>query len=209
MVDNIYQINEILDTIFSYGSFWVYLVIFLACFIENLFPPFPGDTFIITAGALVAVNRLDLVISFFTVITGGVLSVMIIYYFGKKRGYSFFKKKNYRLFSSEDIDKSETYFKKYGSLIIIFSRFVVGFRAGLALAAGIGRYHIVKMLVYSVASYILFVSLLYYISITTVENIDRLAYYIRTYNQIVWPLLILLVIYYIIIKMKNYKRMSR
>jgi len=209
MVDNLNQINEILDLIFSYGSFWVYTVIFLACFIENLIPPFPGDTFIIAAGALVAVNRIDLVISFLTVVTGGILSVMIIYYLGKNRGYAFFKKKNYRLFTSRDIDKSEIYFNKYGALIIIFSRFIVGFRSGLALVAGIGRYHIMKMFIYTLVSYILFVSLLYYISIITVENIDRLEYYIRTYNQIVWPLLILLVVFYIIFKMRNSKRNVR
>ena len=209
MIDNLYQINDILDLIFSYGSFWVYTAIFLACFIENLFPPFPGDTFILAAGALVAVDRIDLIISFMTVMAGGLISVMIIYYLGKKKGYRFFKRKNYRIFSSDDIDKSELYFKKYGAVIIIFSRFVVGFRSGLALVAGIGQYNLIKMFIYSFVSYLLFGSLLYYISIITVENFDRLAYYIRTYNSIVWPLLILLFILYIIYKLRNTKRMSQ
>lgn len=209
MIDNLSQINDILDFIFSYGSFWVYSALFLACFIENLFPPFPGDTFILAAGALVAVDRIDLIFSFLTVVAGGLFSVMILYYLGKKRGYRFFKKKNYRIFSSDDIDKSEIYFKKYGALIIIFSRFIVGFRSGLALVAGIGQYNFMKMFIYSLVSYFLFGSLLYYISIITVENFDRLAYYIRTYNSIVWPLLILLVLLYIINKLRNTKRMSR
>jgi membrane protein DedA with SNARE-associated domain len=209
MIDNLYQINDILDMIFSYGSFWVYAAIFLACFIENLFPPFPGDTFILAAGALVAVDRIDLIISFMTVLAGGLISVMIIYYLGKKKGYKFFKKKNYRIFSSDDIDKSELYFKKYGAVIIIFSRFVVGFRSGLALVAGIGQYNLIKMFIYSFVSYLLFGSLLYYISIITVENFDRLAYYIRTYNSIVWPLLILFFILYIIYKLRNTKRMNQ
>lgn len=209
MIDNLQQINEILDVIFSYGSFWVYLVIFLACFVENLFPPFPGDTFILAAGALVAVDRIDLILSFITVLSGGVISVMILYFLGKNRGYNFFKRKNYRIFSSADIDKSEVYFKKYGALIILFSRFVVGFRSGLALVAGIGHYHFVKMFIYSIISYILFGSLLYYISIITVENLDRLAYYIRNYNRIVWPLLIITIVLYIIIKLKNSKGKNR
>ena len=52
MTDSPEQISQWLDYIFSFGVGWVYVALFVACFIENIFPPFPGDSFIAVAGAL-------------------------------------------------------------------------------------------------------------------------------------------------------------
>ena len=41
MSETLAQIDRYFDLLFAYGPFWVYLVIFLACFIENLFPDNP------------------------------------------------------------------------------------------------------------------------------------------------------------------------
>jgi membrane protein DedA with SNARE-associated domain len=97
-----------------------------------------------------------------------------------------------------DIHKVEKYLQKWGALILIFSRFTVGLRVAIALGAGIGRYHPVKMLLYSLISYLLFAGLLMYLAMAAVENFDRLADYFTTYNTIVWPILIALVIAYVV-----------
>ena len=205
MFDNLDTINQWLDIIFSYGTFWVYLAIFLACFIENIFPPFPGDSFIVASGALVALGRLNLYESGIAVISGGVLSVMVIYYFGRTKGYEFFKRKNYKIYTKEDVEKSEVYFQKYGALILIFSRFVVGFRSALALASGVGKYPAGRMLLYSIVSYLLFTSLLMFAAIKFIENYENLAIIVKTYNWIVFPLLIIGVVLYILSKLKKQK----
>ncbi|KAA3633805.1 MAG: DedA family protein [Calditrichaeota bacterium] len=205
MVDSLPQINEWLDVIFQYGTIWVYIVLFAACFIENIFPPFPGDTFILAAGVLVGLDRLDLVYSLLCIIAGGVNSVLLIYLFGKNKGYNFFKRKNYKIFSSEDIEKSRIYFSKYGAFILIFSRFVVGFRSALALVAGISRYSQILMIVYSTISYLIFCGLIYYVAIALVDNFDTLSKYIRTYNWIVFLVLIIFMLLFILNKFRSKK----
>ena len=100
MSENPIQISEYLDYLFAYGAFWVYLIIFAACFIENIFPPFPGDSFIVAAGGLVALGRLDLVGTFLTIVTGGVASVMVLYALGKRYGREYFIRRNFKYFSS-------------------------------------------------------------------------------------------------------------
>ncbi len=203
------KINQLLDFIFSYGPFWVYLVLFVACFIENVFPPFPGDSFIAGAGALVAVARLDLALSLTIVIIGGLTSVMLVFAFGKRYGRDFFVRKNYRYFSATDIIRVEKQFNRWGALILVFSRFVVGFRTVLALVAGMSRYDPVKMLVFSTVSYLLFAGLLMYLSMVLVENLELLHDYFKTYNMIVWPVLIILLGWYIIRKFKTLKEGTR
>lgn len=200
------RINQLLDFIFSYGPVWVYLVLLAACFIENIFPPFPGDSFIVGAGALVAVARLDLALALATVMVGGLGSVMLIYVFGKRHGRDFFMRKDYKYFSSADIIKMEKQFERWGYLILICSRFVVGFRAALALVAGMSRYDAGKMLVFSTVSYLLFAGLLMYSAMLLVENLELLREYFAAYNMIVWPILIILVAYYILRKFRTLRQ---
>ena len=196
MGENVSQIDQFLDYLFAYGPFWVYLVIFVACFVENLFPPFPGDSFIAAAGGLIAVSRLDFLVTFLIVIAGGISSVMLLYFFGKNYGRDYFMRKDFKYFSADDILKMEQKFSKWGVLILIVSRFVVGLRAVLAIVAGIGRYRALKMLIFSVVSYILFTSLVMYIAIKLVENFERIEYLFKTYSAIVWPLMVLLLVLY-------------
>jgi len=190
MYDSPSQVTEWLDLIFSYGSGWVYLALFIACFIENIFPPFPGDTFILVTGGLIAAHRLEPVMSVSLILTGGLASVMIMFSLGRKYGRDYFMKKNYKYFSAEDIIRFENNLHKWGAMLMIFSRFVVGFRSIIAVGAGIGRYHPIKMFFYSLISYILFSGLLLYVGYALVDNFDRITYYIKTYNTIAWPLII-------------------
>lgn len=209
MGENFQAINSFLDLVFSYGTFWVYLAILVACFIENIFPPFPGDSFIAVSGALAALHRLDFTLSLIIVIAGGMSSVMAIYYFGKNRGREFFLRKNYKYFSADDIHEVDQKFKKYGALILLFSRFVVGFRSALALVAGMGRVGLGPMLIFSTISYFLFSGLIMYLSYKLVANLEQVQSYFKTYNLILWPIIIILIGWFVIYKVRKVRNSNR
>lgn len=209
MSDGLQNINEWLDVLFTYGSFWVYAVIFLACFIENLVPPFPGDSFILAGGGLVALGRLNLFVTFLLVVAGGMLSVMILYRLGYTHGRAYLMRKNFRYLSRNDVEGMERRLKRWGGLILVSSRFIVGMRAALALAAGIGRYPSMRMLVYSALSYLLFVGLIYLVAATLVENIEQIQYYLMKYSQVLWPIAAALVLGYMAHRFWTLKKRSR
>jgi membrane protein DedA with SNARE-associated domain len=206
MSETLFKINEWLDYLFAYGPFWVYLAIFLACFIENLLPPFPGDSFVVAAGGLVAFDRLSLAVSSLVILAGGLASVMILYYLGRNQGREFFIRKDYKYLSAADIGKMEQSFGRWGALILIVSRFVVGARAVLALVAGMGKYPASRMFVFSAISYVIFCGLLMYLGIKLVENIDRIEGYFRTYDMIVWPIIVIVAVTWLIVKVTRVKR---
>jgi len=209
MTESASQIGEYLDYLFTFGSFAVYAVIFIACFIENVFPPFPGDTFILAAGGLVAVDRLNPYLAALAVIAGGMSSVMLVYYLGRRYGRDFFLRKNYKYFSADDIMAMESRFQRTGAWLLIFSRFIVGMRSALAVVAGIGRYAAGRMFVFSTISYLLFVSLLMYIAFRLMKEIDRIEEIFVTYNRVVWTIVIVAVIGFVIwkiMKARNSKR---
>ncbi|MFQ5452631.1 MAG: DedA family protein [Candidatus Zixiibacteriota bacterium] len=200
MGDGPITINQLLNAVFSYGALWVYVIIFLACFIENIIPPFPGDSFIVAAGGLVAYGRLDFLPVFLIIIVGGLSSIMILFFLGKYYGRDYFIKKDFKYISANDIIKIEKHFHRWGFVILIFSRFVVGLRSALALAAGISQYRTYKMFFYSIISYILFAGLLMCATIELVENLDLLKLYFKTYHLIFWLILIIIFAFYILNK---------
>lgn len=182
------------------------MALFLACFIENIFPPFPGDTFIVAAGALVGIDRLDMVPTVLIVNVAGMASTMFMYFLGRRFGRGYFLEKDYRYFPAEDILRMEIAFTRWGALILIVSRFVVGMRVALAIAAGIARYPVALMVLFSTISYVLFSGLLIYAAMVLVENLDRIRYYFDRYNQIVWPAVILLVILIVVRQVRKARK---
>lgn len=199
-------IQQILDSIFRWGPVWVYIVIMVACFIENIIPPFPGDTFIAVAGALVAAGRLDFPLGLIVVCIGGVGSVMVLHHLGHKFGRDYFIEKDYRFFSREDVGRIERLLGRYGVWILVLSRFVVGVRAGFAVAAGIAGYPGRKMLLYSLISYLLFASLVMTLGYLLVDNFPLVRELFQTYNHIVWPIVLIVLAVYVVIIFRRRKR---
>ena len=203
MTDSPAQFNELLDSVFQYGTVWVYAVLFAVCFIENIFPPFPGDMFILAAGGLVAVGRLMPVPALAVIIGGGMTSVMLLYLLGKRYGREYILRKNFRYFNANDIARMDKRLARWGWLVLLFSRFVPGVRSVIALSAGIAQYPLAKMALLSTISYFIFSSLLLIASTKLFANLDSVVRFIALYNKIIWPILIILVLWYVIFKIRR------
>lgn len=200
------HINQIVQHIFAYGSFWVYAVIWMACFIENLFPPFPGDTFILVGGALVGLGRLELVPLMLVVNSAGMSSVMLLYLFGRKKGRDFFLKRDYKYFSAQDVQDMGRKLDDHGIWIMSVSRFVVGFRAAIAVAAGIGRYSAWRTFIFSLVSYVAFSSLIVYVSMKVMHHFEAIKKFVSAYNWAFWAVLALIVGWWVIRRYRQLKK---
>ena len=203
MEQSLNLINDFLQRLFAYGPVWIYLALLTASFIENVFPPFPGDFFTITGGALAAAGWLNIFLVFAVVYLGGIASTMLVYYFGSSLGRNFFIKKNFKIFSARDIMRLEEWFLRKGPILLIFSRFIVGARAAIALVCGISRYSGWKTFSFSSISFWLFNAILLFSSYIFVVNFDTIAHYFHLYEKIAWPIIIIVIIIFIVIKIKK------
>jgi membrane protein DedA with SNARE-associated domain len=205
MEPSLHLINDFLDKLFIYGPFWIYLALFAALFIENIFPPFPGDFFTLAGGALAAAGRLNMFFVFLTVYLGGIASIMLIYYFGYTYGRAFFIRKNYRLFSSDDILRLEAWFQRRGALLLLLNRFIIGARSAAALVTGISHYDSAKTFVYISISFWIFNGLLLFGSYIFVVNLETIIRYFHVYEKVAWSIVILIVASLIFIKLRRTK----
>lgn len=190
---------DLLEFVRGVEPLYIYIILFAIAFVENLFPPIPGDTFTIVGGYMAASGLLDVKIVFICITVGTILSVMLVYYLGRSGGRDFFMRRNMRIFSIKDIDNVQSWFDRFGSATLIFSRFIVGARVAVAFGAGLSRFPALKMTILSYLSAALFHGILIILAYLMHTYIEKLTEWFNLYNKIILVIVALLVIIWLVI----------
>jgi len=131
-------INSLPDTL-------LYLLLGLSAFVENVFPPIPGDTITAFGAFLVATRRLSFFGVYLTTTLGSLIGFMFLFWVGHLLGRKFFIEKDYRFFKARDIMRAEEWFRKYGYFLIFLNRFFPGIRSVISIAGGISGLKVQKV----------------------------------------------------------------
>lgn len=189
--------EQVLEFIRYQNEFIIYGILLVSSFIENVFPPFPGDS-VTLAGAYVAgegnVGYAGVLIS---ATSGGILGMIVLYYLGRVKGRRFIEKRNSRILGKTTLEKVEKLFGRYGDFIIIISRFLAGMRSAIAVAAGLGNVGFLKMTVLSLVSFLLWNSIIIGLMIVSKSNWQMIKGIVEQYTFIILMLGVCLVIVYI------------
>ena len=161
---------------------WGYVFLFLSCYIENVFPPIPGDTFIVLGAFLVGRGRMEFLPAYVSTLLGSILGFMTFYAVGRKWGRGWFEGRRGRLFSAEHLYRVERWLARYGNWVLVFNRFFSGFRSVISLAAGIARMDARKVCLFAFISCVLWNGILMGSGLligehwaTIVENYQRIV----------------------------------
>lgn len=173
------------------------LFIGLSAFIENVFPPYPGDTVIVFGGYLLSSNRISLWELVFVIYAGNLLSASLMYYFGE-RVLLYFRKFAYFSWAKEMLDpanlqKTEAWFNKWGFLAVLVSRFSAGIRFFVAIVAGITHMPFWLFLLGFFLATTLWNTLLVYGGWLLGEKWEKMLEILPMYNIFVIAILVLLV----------------
>ena len=117
----------------------VYLALGLSAFVENIFPPIPGDTVTAFGAFLVGMGKLSFFGVYLSTTLGSLIGFLSLYWVGRYLDRRFFLKRNYRFLKAGDILKAEALFGKYGYFLVGLNRFLPGVRSVISLTAGILR----------------------------------------------------------------------
>ena len=159
-----------------------YAFLFFTTMLENLFPPFPGDTITLISAYLVGVGMLHFWWTYFITTAGSLAGFLVLYIVGLRFGRQFFYRHNFRYFNRETIRKVENLFRRRGVIIIAVNRFLSGLRAVISLVAGITEYnwHVVAGLGF--VSCILWNGALIYAGSRVGANWETVSGWIQKYN---------------------------
>lgn len=116
---------------------WAPVVLFFATFIEHVFPPFPGDLLVVL-GAWYAVRGdlswpMLLACGTAGALAGGLVDYQVGAWLGRRLDL---RASRSRLLAAERLHAFEAAYRRWGSWLLLFNRFLPAIRAFLFLAAG-------------------------------------------------------------------------
>ncbi len=132
-------LEKLLDFINSLPDSLIYIALGLSAFIENVFPPIPGDTVTAFGAFLVGVKRLHFFGVYFSTTLGSFSGFMFLFWVGALLGRRFFIERDYRFFKAKDIARAEEWFRRFGYLLVLLNRFLPGIRSVISIVGGLSR----------------------------------------------------------------------
>ncbi len=194
----------------SPSFYWLF--IFFSAFIENVFPPYPGDTVTVVGGYLVGVDKLSIVVLTSSVFGGSLAGALAMYYFGQKiiffLGYTLKIKAIAKKLEKEKIEKIQNWFKKYGFFTIVFSRFSAGIRFFVAIVAGMVKMNIFKFLLAFSFATIFWNALLIWGGYALGDNWSQVSKYLKIYNGVLIMLIGIGILIFFISRSKFIKKLK-
>lgn len=188
-----------------------YLILFASAYIENTFPPIPGDTVTVIGAYLITTGKLSFLGVWLSTTLGSVLGFFTMYLIGSKLGKEFISnKKRAKVFGFERMEKIEIWFAKYGYWVIFANRFLSGTRSVISLFAGIFKLNGLLVLLLASLSALIWNGILMYAGYVLGVNWESITDIISQYNLIVIILTVLLlggfVFYKFVFKKKALKK---
>ncbi len=125
--------GSIIRLVESYG----YAVVFIFVAIESLGIPLPGETVLVTAGALAALGHLSIWWVIATAAIGGIVGDAAGYWIGRLGGLALLKRYGSVIgFNDKKLARVHTFFEKHGPKTVFLGRFIALLRTWAALLAG-------------------------------------------------------------------------
>lgn len=190
--------------IVSFISNTGYFGIFVLMVLESALIPVPSEIIMPFSGFLVWDEKL----SWWPVILWGTIGNLVgsifAYFIGRYGGRAMILKYGkYVLVSSEEIERAEKWFKKYGNFGIFFSRLLPLVRTFISLPAGIARMPLWKFSLYTFLGSLLWSIFLAYIGLIAGENWQSLEIYFRKFDWLVIIAIIAVIGWWLYNKLKT------
>lgn len=198
--------DQILEFIIGLSPIGLHLFFFLAAFIEVVFPPWPGDTFIAFAGFLTAHSVIEIGTALITTGLGSIVGALVMYFAGSKI-LDFARKLHTKLkpgfiqnllnelVADEQMQKATEWFNKYGVWFVLFSRFSAGIRFFVSIIAGISKMNLALFTVFFAFGVVIWNGLLLIGGRLLAENWRQMLEWLKLYNLFIGFILVAVIGY--------------
>lgn len=194
--------NFILNLISQYG----YLGMFLGMVLEAVIVIIPSEAILATGGILASKHIFSFWFAFLVGLLGSVFCAIVIYAMGYFGGKPFIKKYGkYFFMKEEDIEKSDSWFNKYGLYAALIGRNFPIVRTLISLPIGIMRLSFTKFLTYTIIGSIPWTFVFVYFGYALGSNWVVVNQYISRLKTPIKILIIILIFSYFYKKIKETK----
>jgi membrane protein DedA with SNARE-associated domain len=206
-------LSRMLDALTSYfaslSPAWFYCGLFLSAYMENIFPPVPGDSVTVFAAYLVGRSERSIAAVVLSATLGSVAGFMTYYMLGRLIHPEYFLRKNFRFLPASHIERAGRWFRRHGCWIILLNRFLSGARSVISIACGIYRLPWPSVLIFSTLGCAIWNSLLIWAGYLLGANWRVVDQILRRYSILLLSLAALLTAAWLVRRIVNQRRISR
>lgn len=198
------------DFIFSLFQNFGYLGMFLGMVLEAVIIVIPSEAILATGGILASQGIFSFFGAFLTGLLGSVFCAIVIYFMGYFGGRPFIRKfGKYFFMKEEELEKSDSWFSKYGMFGALIGRNFPIVRTLISLPIGIMRMPFWKFLLFTIIGSIPWTLLFVYLGYTLGNGWIYVSAKISWLKTPIKILLIMLALLYFYRKIKNYFVISK
>jgi membrane-associated protein len=158
-------------------------ILFLASFVEHVFPPFPGDVLVVVGAWYVVHGHIPWPLALLAVTAGAVAGSL-----GRRLDARAARK---GVLSAERLARFEAGYRRWGVLLLLANRFFPGVRAFIFVAAGACGIPLRTALFFGGLSAVVWAGLLLGAGALLARNADELVLLFDRYTEIAWIVLAL------------------
>lgn len=141
----------------------IYLILFLIIFAETglvVTPFLPGDSLLFAVGAISSIpgSEIDITKIWILLILAAFMGDNTNYQVGKFLGPRVFSRPKSKVFNSEYLVKTQSFYEEHGAKTVLLARFMPIFRTFVPFVAGIGQMNLFKFMCYSLGGSLLWMS---------------------------------------------------
>lgn len=189
---------------------YAYGLLFISAFIENIFPPIPGDTVTLVGAYFVGTGSLSFIGVLIGTTAGSVLGFLALFVLAARSSDFIMNKHRNKWIDPRKIVKVNNLFEKYGYWIILANRFLSGIRSVISLSAGLSKLNIIYVAALATISALIWNGTIIYLGAFIGKSWQEIQQFLDIYNQIVIGILLTIgviasIIYFI---RRNRKRAS-
>ncbi len=183
----------------------------LAIALENLFPPLPSEIVLPLAGFTASQGSFTLTEAILWTTIGSVVGAIVMYgigaWFGRDRMYAVWRV--LPLVKTEDLERTEAWFARYGRHTVFFGRMIPIFRSLISVPAGIERMPLVPFLLLTTAGSLIWNSIFVGAGYALGEQWHRVEDYAGTFQKVVIVLVVLAVCAWVMVRVRSIRASRR
>jgi membrane protein DedA with SNARE-associated domain len=166
------------------------LVLFLASFLEYVFPPVPGDAVAVLGGWYATHGGLSWAVLFSALSLGALAGTAFDWRLGRWLGARLDHRAAVGRLDRDRLERFERAYRRWGGLLLVANRFLPGIRAFFFLAAGATGIPLWKVLLYGGISAALWNVLLLGAGAMLAKNETELLSLFARYDTVAWIVLV-------------------
>jgi len=166
------ELQKYVEILSSHGGIWIYLSVTFFMILEYIFPPFPGDVAIFSAGFIAATGSASLILVLITAFIGSCVGLTIVYIVGRKYGRKIVEQNKIKYINHSLLEKTEAWYSKIGEKLLLVSKFLPGVRFALVFFAGIANIPFKRAFTFTAISCIVWNSMVIFLGFYLQKNIQ-------------------------------------